>query len=572
METDGGFKRVMKSLSYANLKKDSKKKKRMNKKLLGIVILLILIKILLAMLITVPLGFSDSLTHLEGAKTFFANPSLSSAISTQKYTLFPLLISPLLFFKDMGFVYFLILVLNAIISSLIIFPTYKIAKEFLHEKESILVATVIAMLPAIFISSFYIMSEALFSLLLITSLYLIFQAYTKQKKKWDILAGISVAATLLTKSIGIILIPIVFFLFLRAIKNKQWSLVKTKILLGLSTFLFLLPFFIAKGQKNGFTLAGILGYSNEITNITHATNPTIKILWLFFYTDYIILASTIICACIFIYALLNYKKKNEKEKIILQLTFWLLIGTILIAANNASYFSNIEDTRIIGRYVEINLVLLILTSIVFIRDWKSHWDFQKTLILLLITITTPFILTRALFPLNNTGLSLLGTIQIIFQLFKLQIWLATIPLLIVVFLILKIKKLKANKFLYFLFLYFLIISLLSTSMIIYDANKNWASLEETELGQWININLAKNATFLIDINDMLDTDFRSKSTNVTETKDRPITVIGYWIYGNYTITDVTEAKKFNYIISTQDLPYDIVKEGETIKIYKVNAP
>src|SRR3989338_7307686 len=105
----------------------------MKTKLIGIVILLIVLKILLVLFIPVPLGFSDSLTHIEGAKTFFANPSFSSAINTQKYTIFPMLISPLLFLKNMNLVYFFILMLNAIISSLIIFPAYKLAKEFLKD-------------------------------------------------------------------------------------------------------------------------------------------------------------------------------------------------------------------------------------------------------------------------------------------------------------------------------------------------------------------------------------------------------------------------------------------------------
>ncbi len=543
----------------------------MKTKLIGIVILLIVLKILLVLFIPVPLGFSDSLTHIEGAKTFFANPSFSSAINTQKYTIFPMLISPLLFLKNMNLVYFFILMLNAIISSLIIFPAYKLAKEFLKERESILVAMVIAVLPAIFISSFYVMSEALFSLVLMITMYVLFKAFTEKKRKWDILAGIFIGIVILIKTQGIILLFIVFFLLLYILMKKQWIIIKNKILLGVSGFFILLPFLIAKAQKNGFTLTGILGYTNEIKNVTHGTNILAKILWRFFYTDYVILVSAIICSFIFILALTKYKQKSEKEKVFLQLTFWLIIGTILIAANNGSYFSNIEDTRIIGRYVEISLGLLVLSSIIFINDWQNKWDIKKTILLLFITITAPFILTKSLFPLNNAGLAHIGVIQIIFQYFNIPIVSLVILISIATFLVLRIKNLKQKRFLYFLFLYFLLISTLSTGMIIYDANKNWASLEEVELGQWINANLEKDATFLIDINDMPEIDYRDKPSKVFETKDRPITVIAYWIYGDYSITNISEAEEYNYIISTQDLKYEILKKGETIKIYKVNT-
>src|SRR3989338_10967349 len=543
----------------------------MKKHLIGIAVLLIVLKILFILFIPVPLGFSDSLTHIEGAKVFFANPGFSSAISTQKYIIFPILISPILFFKDMNIVYFLILVLNAIVSSLIIFPAYKLAKEFLKERESILFAMVIAVLPAIFISSFYVMSQALFYLIAMTRIYILFKAFTEKKRKWDLLAGIFIGITLLIKTTGLIILPVAFFLLLQAIRKKQWAIVKNKIFLGISGFLILLPFLIAKAQRNGFTFVGILGYTNEINNITHATNISAKVLWAFFYTDYVILLSIIICSFIFISALIKYKQKNEKEQIFLQLTFWFIIGTILIAANNGSYFSNIEDTRIIGRYVETSLGLLILTSLIFINDWKSKWNTQKTILFLFVTITTPFILTKSLLPLNNAGLAHIGVIQIIFQYFNIPIVLLTILISILTFLVLKIKNLKPKRFLYFLFLYFLLISTLSTGMIIYDANKNWASLEEVELGQWINANLEKDATFLIDINDMPEIDYRDKPSKVFETKDRPITVIAYWIYGDYSITNISEAEEYNYIISTQDLKYEILKKGETIKIYKVNT-
>ena len=543
----------------------------MKKHLIGIAVLLIVLKILFILFIPVPLGFSDSLTHIEGAKVFFANPGFSSAISTQKYIIFPILISPILFFKDMNIVYFLILVLNAIVSSLIIFPAYKLAKEFLKERESILFAMVIAVLPAIFISSFYVMSEALFYLIAMTSIYILFKAFTEKKRKWDLLAGIFIGITLLIKTTGLIILPVAFFLLLQAIRKKQWAIVKNKIFLGISGFLILLPFLIAKAQRNGFTFVGILGYTNEINNITHATNISAKVLWAFFYTDYVILLSIIICSFIFISALIKYKQKNEKEQIFLQLTFWFIIGTILIAANNGSYFSNIEDTRIIGRYVETSLGLLILTSLIFINDWKSKWNTQKTILFLFVTITTPFILTKSLLPLNNAGLAHIGVIQIIFQYFNIPIVLLTILISILTFLLLKIKSIKQKKLLYFLFLYFLLISVLSTGMIMYDSNRNWASLEEVELGQWVNANIEKDATFLIDMDDMPKIDYKDKPSKVFETKDRPIYVIAYWIYGEYTITNVSEAEEYDYIISTQNLKYEIIKEGETIKIYKVNT-
>ncbi len=557
--------------AYTNLKKETKEKKKMKKKLLGIFVILILLKILLAVCIPVPLGFSDSLTHIDGAKAFFSNPSFSSAISTQKYTLFPIISSMFLFITDMNRVYFLIMILNAILSSLLIFPMYQLAREFLEEKESALLATVIAVLPAVFISSYYVMSEALFYLLLITTIYCIFKAYTEKRILWDILTGVLLGLTFLTKASAIILLPMIIILFLKAIKNKEWGIVKNKTLLGITSLTVLLPFLVAKAEKNGFTLSGIFGYSSEVQNITQGTNIFAKILWTFFYTDYLLLASGLLSVLILFYALTKYKQKTEKEKVLLQIVLWLSLGVILLAANNGSHFANINDTRVIGRYVELAIPFLLLTSIVFMKDWKRNWDFTKIIIIALVSITTPFILTKALFPLNNAGLSDIGALQIFLQILSIPIWVIIIPLLIITIGIMNTRKIKQRKYLSILFIYFLLTSLLCTAMIIYDTNKNWESLEEVRLGKWINTNLDKNASFLIDETDMPQVDYRDKPSDVTQTKDRPLTVIAYWIYGNYVVTNISEANAYDYVISTQDLPYTIVAQGETIKIYEVNT-
>ena len=120
--------------------------------------------------------------------------------------LYPFLISPIAGgIEDKILSFHCILVLNAFLSSLIAFPAYYLAKEYLNEDDSIIVAFLTVIMPPSFIYSFTIMAENLFFPLFLTSVCFMTRVYKSNNFKNNLLAGIFISLTILTKLIGLVL-------------------------------------------------------------------------------------------------------------------------------------------------------------------------------------------------------------------------------------------------------------------------------------------------------------------------------------------------------------------------------
>ncbi|RLJ04619.1 MAG: hypothetical protein DRP18_04485 [Candidatus Aenigmatarchaeota archaeon] len=134
--------------------------------------------------------------------------------------LYPFLISPIVGgIEDKILSFHYILVLNAFLSSLIVFPAYYLAKEYLNENDSIIVAFLTVIMPPSFIYSFTIMAENLFFPLFLTSICFMTRVYKSNNFKNNLLAGIFISLTILTKLIGLVLAII----YLLEILYPRWK-------------------------------------------------------------------------------------------------------------------------------------------------------------------------------------------------------------------------------------------------------------------------------------------------------------------------------------------------------------
>jgi len=120
--------------------------------------------------------------------------------------LYPFLISPIAgCVEDKVLCFHCILVLNAFLSSLIVFPAYYLAKEYLSDDDSVIVAFLTVIMPPSFIYSFTIMAENLFFPLFLTSVCFMVRVYKSNNLKNNLLAGIFISLSILTKLIGLVL-------------------------------------------------------------------------------------------------------------------------------------------------------------------------------------------------------------------------------------------------------------------------------------------------------------------------------------------------------------------------------
>ena len=547
----------------------------MKKVLLILFCSLIVIKLFLTLLVPVPLGYSDSLAYMEQAKTFYETSSIITAMETAKFPpLYAIVISPAYMFQDMDKVFFIIKLINSILSSLIIFPTYFLAREFLRKKTSLLLATTTAFLPFLFTVTFFPLSENLYILLLITTMYCIYASLEKKEKKWIFLAGLGTGLCLMTRTFAITLFITLILLFFYFLCTKNKEKIKKVALLLLSSILFSLPIIyqiLSKIKKNG--------YIAEIHTASAISIYFTKVVWAFLYINYLIVALGIIGFILCIQAFLQIKKYDTKEKLFFFLVLFFSIATILLAANNSgnSPLTQYNDHRVIGRYLSTLLPFLLIIAGIAWEKTKQISKKATIFTAIYISIATPFMLFGTFFPINNTEWIGIEILKIIFG--YPHIW-ATISITAILILLtlsfLALKRIKKNTLLFMLIIYFITISLLNTAAVIYDAQIRWQPLEEIQLGHWINENLPSDAKFIID-RDNLECFEEQINEDRTNEYDRPLGVIAYGIRGEiinkdevlFPCTEMESYKDFTYFITTKDLGLEKVKEGETIKIYKV---
>ncbi|MBS3134530.1 glycosyltransferase family 39 protein, partial [Candidatus Woesearchaeota archaeon] len=183
------------------------------KTMLFVILGIIFVKIVLVSLIPAPSAFSDAYIYSKMAESFFSSGEFSiHGVHTSLYPpLYPIILSISYLFNDMTTVYWLMKVINVIISTLVFIPAYLLSKEFFNEKRSIIIGLLVSLLPGSFAFSGYIMAENLLYPLVLSAFYLIYKSFNEEGYKFDILAGIFIGLSFLTKVTSIMLLVLVFF-------------------------------------------------------------------------------------------------------------------------------------------------------------------------------------------------------------------------------------------------------------------------------------------------------------------------------------------------------------------------
>ena len=188
-----------------------------------------------------PLVVMDETLYFLQAKEIWTNHTYilhNKTFGAQYPPLYPLLLSPLTVIADVNLQYMLGLAVNAILSSLLIFPVFEIARMYLDEKKALIISAITAFAPISLTYSFVWMSENLYFLLFAYSVLWILR---NEKVK----AGIGVGLATLTKVIGLALIPFMIWKF------RKHSIVPVILTLSLAGIHFLLCL-NATGEATGY--------------------------------------------------------------------------------------------------------------------------------------------------------------------------------------------------------------------------------------------------------------------------------------------------------------------------------
>jgi len=350
-----------------------------------------------------PLIVMDETLYFLQAKEIWTNHTYilhNKTFGAQYPPLYPLLLSPLTVIADVNLRYMLGLTVNTIISSLLIFPVYEIARMYLQERKALIVSAITAFAPISLTYSFVWMSENLYFLLFAYSVLWILR---DERVK----AGIGVGLATLTKVIGLALIPFMIWKF------RKHSIVPVVLALSLASIHFFLCL-NATGEATGYHY--------------HPHTPSSP----FFIQLFL---AFVYLSCATAPALLNLDFKKHSDVIALTLSYTVLVAfASQLPLAHGRYYECLIPILLIPVFDEFartrakTITLCIVAYLFFALPTLIHADLVNaslTLPIILSTASTPlivfvitfaflyaYILTRSEKWRNAVALSLLTFILI----------------------------------------------------------------------------------------------------------------------------------------------------------------
>ncbi|MDD5178595.1 MAG: glycosyltransferase family 39 protein [Candidatus Nanoarchaeia archaeon] len=558
--------------------------KETTKKLLILFGITVLLKIILSIFIKNPVAFSDDYSYMQLARSLFYSNSFTvlGQIVNQYTPLYPLLVSVSYVFKDMNTIFLSMKIINSIISSLMIIPIYLLSKEFLEEKKAFLITVISMIIPTNLLFSNLVMSENLYYPLFFFSVYFIYKSFTSKTVIWDILTGISVGLAYLTRPAAVSLILIILIPFVYKTFKKHFYEIKKKIIAAIFFLITTLPWFIRNIKLFGFNLRGLFGgYSREILVTSSGGYLPQLITWFVVYIGYIFIASGIlffISGIIFTFS----PKRNSKEKIFAIILFSTFICVTILASNhNINSVTNILTNlswitgRPVGRYVEMLIPLFLIAGFLgkeYYENTKEKikrgwilWGILITFFFILMLLISSQLTYFSLFPPNNMLLAWIGGVTYLLNNLLLSIWVVPLIITIATFILLSRGFELKNLISYFI-AFLILLNIINYGALITMSN-SWENNPQIGLGKYLNDDKISN--ILID-----ETTCNTKLTKETKNealceKNNGVTIIGLKTNDNLFIANPENTRDYDYLISTKEYGYPILKETSKIYIYSL---
>ncbi|RZV38738.1 MAG: hypothetical protein EVJ48_06425 [Candidatus Acidulodesulfobacterium acidiphilum] len=351
-----------------------------------------------------------------------------------KEPLYSIFISIAFLFHNMIYSYGIIKILNAFLSSIIIFPLYFLAKELLNKKSALLIAVLTGLLPASNSYSLNILAENIYFPCFLVSIYFLFKYETKKQLNFAFLSGIFIGLSFLAKPTGISLFAgyLLYVLFYSIVSNKHGILDKVKKIFSslferkiifIVSALIILSWLIRNGYYFGFSVTGMLNY--HYGEAKDFLNLHVSYILLFYlaleHIALMVISSGIIPFLFFLYVLwLSFKNflsmdKNEessfeKTKKLLGIFIFPFILLLFIASKQSELMVYTAATnRLLGRHIAVIMPLIFLIGAVGFDIFNKHKNLKS---LRVITVLLSFIIVLiAIFSINKyiTAQAIIGS-------------------------------------------------------------------------------------------------------------------------------------------------------------------
>lgn len=136
---------------------------------------------------------------------------------------YPLLLVPATYLGNARAIYAGMLVTNCLLASLAGVIAFYLGRRFLPERDAMFAALIIAVLPSVSVYPYVIMGENLFIPLLLLSCLLVVRAGEERSPLAWLPVGLAVGGLILTRSIGIVILPAAgIAVLLEWLRRRQW--------------------------------------------------------------------------------------------------------------------------------------------------------------------------------------------------------------------------------------------------------------------------------------------------------------------------------------------------------------
>ncbi|MDD1728850.1 MAG: glycosyltransferase family 39 protein [Methanospirillum sp.] len=400
------------------------------------------VKILCSALITSPQIFADELAYDTLAKQIYSGALLTSHLPYPPgpfspgysfFVSFAYLLSP-----DKYAVYHYALIINAFLTTTIIFPAYYLLKPVTSRAVAVSGALLVTLLPAITMNTFFLMSEALFiPLTLFSVLFVQRSLSTNEPGVWDVLAGLSVFVLFFTRATGIsmvigLAIAVIWFLKSNRFQIENPTITKLTLLAGPGIMLYLVWIVDQLLMKGALPAGYSISYYSNLVSDALIHDPGHLIYVILEHLDYLLLGSFVIfplLALMYWYSAIRspgggaiHENRNktgieEDQSPPISGIFYCTVTSLILFLFTIAHMCNLSyDYSICGRYLDAVIPLIIIGGIIGLNQQISTGNSLRFLKIATVYLIFTWIITNysmlpfAHQPNNNAAIFYLYTL------------------------------------------------------------------------------------------------------------------------------------------------------------------
>ena len=568
-----------------------------------LVVLLFLSFLLIAGAKTV-LSLSFVSPFVLGDESLYAN--MARSIASDWYTgltygFYPpgysLLLSPIyLLTSDQATAYSAILVINSVVTSLILFPSFFILKRFIRPNIALLGSILIALSPSVTTYSFVIFSENLFTLLFMLSAWALIKMREHNNKFFAALAGFLLFALFLTRATGIAVIAAFLFVVVYDFIKEKMSVRAIATSYYVSAIFFFAPLVIWFFYTISIGAAGLpkapvyvpgsyspSAYLSSLLQVFSDSHSFLTFLGLFSnQLAFLIVSSFFLFFATAVISFLLIQHVKRKDSFIVLVIYSAFSSLFLVVISATHMYRGLTVVLspgylVYGRYIAPAVPLLLVIGLIgffYLRFRKNNFLHISLLFLFLLLISFPLgSISRYRFPSNmpihyllsyntaSTGIQ--EFLQPVFMLFFYAI-----ASLVFIFAYLRSKQ--KDKIIAISIIFFCLVSVAAFIPAYSQARSNsFKTHDANVIGRYLQSNANESTVLIMPLlpgNPVVNGRIRYMADFWVQVK---VIGVDYDITADSNFTSLPDA---DYLLSRHLLPYDVVAEDpDGTRLYLLNS-